>query len=215
VKSGFATVVAVVAGVASGLGGAYGFSRASARATAGDQPAPRQAVPAVELDPSQPVGPRTPSDQRLSEYESRLRSIEEQQPKVVEVRAPQVSDPLVPAERQRQMVEENHQRSVDQFQAERPDVNWSRDASNRIKASAEAAASRGRYDVLNVECKTTLCALTVEWKNLEDARNGMEAAASFSDDAHCSHEVMLPKVADPARPVRVTVMLDCHEDREQ
>jgi hypothetical protein len=213
VKAGLATLVAVVAGVASGFGGAYGFSRAATNASREEAATPH-AAPTVALDPTRVVLPRDPSDERLSQYETRLRSIEEQQPKAGEARPPE-PDAFVTHERQRQIIEENHQRAVDQFQAERPDVGWSREASNRIRASADLAAARGRFDVLSVECKTTLCALTVEWKNFEDARQGMEAAATFNDESHCTHEVTLPTVQDPARPVRATVMLDCRLDREQ
>ena len=87
------------------------------------------------------------------------------------------------------------------------DPTWSSDEARGLAATLGVAAQAAGFDLVGVECKTTLCAATLGWPSYDSAKRGygivMHAGAA------CVRSIFLPEPADTTGPYQATGYYDC------
>jgi hypothetical protein len=92
------------------------------------------------------------------------------------------------------------------------DATWAREEESAFATALQHTAARGRYQVVQVDCRTTLCTAELEWPSYALAAKGY-AHALHVNVPGCESAILLEPPPDPSRPYRVTARYDCEEAR--
>lgn len=196
-------VLPVLAGVASGLVGALVFSPRSPSTTPIQAAMPAQppvvrtvylASATSQAEPGCPVT-ATPAPERSPERP--------------------VEDPGGPEDEARGRLERvaRHENAIAAHRQQSRDSRWARASEASLRGDLETLSSAARFEVEEVDCRSTSCISTVRWPNHS------VALASWPDLLHanyhlgCAREITLPEPADVSQPYRATVVFNCQPPR--
>jgi hypothetical protein len=100
--------------------------------------------------------------------------------------------------------------------AEEPrDPAWAGKTQGLFAADLKTMTSRGAFEVLSVECKTTSCSATLKWPDYATAQSAAELILHQHYRANCGREVHLPPPGSEheSEPYQTTVLFTCEEWR--
>lgn len=103
------------------------------------------------------------------------------------------------------------------FLLEPIDPRWAHNTSEMFRADVDTPAQSGGFSVVQSECRTSRCAVIVEWPSFEDAVDGFKTLLHHDYQANCARETLLPD-PDPAAagsPYQATMIFDCSDWRQQ
>jgi hypothetical protein len=84
---------------------------------------------------------------------------------------------------------------------------WSARMTDLVTRGLESEAPRGRFRVARVDCRSTACIATLEWRSRTDALASYGALAHALPDLPCTSELMLDAATT------ATLVLACDEQR--
>jgi hypothetical protein len=93
------------------------------------------------------------------------------------------------------------------------DDQWAPGVAQSIRVSLQKAVQGSPTRIVDVQCATTLCAATAEWKNYIEAQQRYADVLHAKPELNCSVEILLPEPADPRKPYRATAIFDCAATR--
>lgn len=103
------------------------------------------------------------------------------------------------------------------FLLEPVDPRWAHNTSEMFRADVSALAQGHGFSVIQSDCRTTHCAVIIEWPSFEDAVDGFKTLLHHDYQANCARETLLPD-PDPAAagsPYQATMIFDCSDWRQQ
>jgi hypothetical protein len=123
---------------------------------------------------------------------------------------PSVLDAARAAERRRQ------QDYASRFDREVPEARWAPDVSASLVTDLRAAESKGRFETLSVECRSTICAARLRWQTYSEARSALRAVVvlGYTSMARCKREVFLPDPQPEGVVCEAVAYFDCARSRQ-
>jgi hypothetical protein len=202
-------VIPAFSGVAAGILSSF-VMRACSGPPAAALPAQPPAVaatvsPAREPDPSQ--------RREIAALSRRLEQLEDAGASAALASPPRPPPPEVDPEQHRAALLEAHERSIQRHWAEPADPAWSKPATDAVREDLQSVAGEKHFRVVDVDCRTSTCVSTVEWPDQNAAVRGYGDVLHVLYRANCARSIVLPDTADPSRPFRATLFLDCAEQR--
>jgi hypothetical protein len=98
----------------------------------------------------------------------------------------------------------------DRFEAEESDPAWAKDTVADLRDSLTRAATIGKFDIYDVECKSTMCAANVGWQSYVMARENYSAILKIHSGTKCGRSIYVPEPADQTVPYRaIAYFFDC------
>jgi hypothetical protein len=153
-------------------------------------------------------------DNRLVLVEERLRALERRATDQV-APAQQPKTPAEPASAEEEVAIEAraHQKWISRFEQERPDPAFAPSASRSLRADFDSLATGAKFRTVDVDCRTTMCAATLEWSSYADVRQSTNDIMGHGYDINCAKEIYFPPPDDIQKPYQATVFLDCEQFR--
>lgn len=114
----------------------------------------------------------------------------------------------------RQWAEQQRAREA-QVAAEPVDRNWSREATASFRKDFETLGARDRFQVTDLECKTTSCLAKLSWGSYGDARKTWHDVLHGRYEKGCARQVFVPPPdqGQSDSSYEGTVYFDCTQDR--
>lgn len=96
------------------------------------------------------------------------------------------------------------------LQGEPVDPKWSAKASDSFIDDLAGLSQDNGFSVVAADCRTTQCAVVVEWPSYDDATAHFDALLHHNYQVNCSRETLLPEPVESAvGPYQVTVLFSC------
>ncbi len=96
------------------------------------------------------------------------------------------------------------------LQGEAVDPKWSAKASDSFIDDLAGLSQENGFSVVAADCRTTQCAVVVEWPSYDDATAHFDALLHHNYQINCSRETLLPEPGESAAgPYQVTVLFNC------
>jgi hypothetical protein len=204
-----AIALPAVAGIAVGVVGSLGVSRSSA---------PR-AHDRLQTSPSAGETPATPAgrDDDTRRLERRLAALES----LAQAEPPGAGDDSAsqpPADRRRDDPSEGPRRDEERFRG-RVDAHFDQPVDRRFAEPAERSyrkeldeiAAGAGFDVRGVDCRTSSCVATVEWKNYHEAISSYGRLMFHRFSMNCGVGASLPAPDDPSSPYAGRILFRCEQ----
>lgn len=147
-------------------------------------------------------------DQRITELEQRLAQLEAPKESESPTRE-HAGEDGVSAEQQRAELEVSYRQALEAHSREPVDVGWARSTEDGFAADFRDLTGHEEWTVLGVQCRSSTCSASFEWKNYDTARAAYSSILHKSYKANCVRSILLPEPEDPNRPYRATALYDC------
>lgn len=96
------------------------------------------------------------------------------------------------------------------LQGEAVDPKWSAKASDSFIDDLAGLSQDNGFSVVAADCRTTQCAVVVEWPSYDEATAHFDALLHHNYQVNCSRETLLPEPGESAAgPYQVTVLFNC------
>lgn len=100
------------------------------------------------------------------------------------------------------------------FRQESVDTRWAYSAGDQFQSDIIDLANQKGFSLINSECRTTQCAVVVEWPSFSEAVAGFTSMLHHDYQLNCGRETLLPDPSDKNGPYQVTMLFDCTELRK-
>jgi hypothetical protein len=164
-----------------------------------------------------------------AELEQRIRRLEalgrgasaagtEETEKADEAEGADLPDPPEDIEEHKQAVEQRFAQRVEEHFAEPEDRGWARPTERVLESDFQKGvlARAQNATLVEVSCKTTTCAATVEWSGYDKASAAWSELLHGEYSVNCGREIVIPDPPEGTPPdatYRATLLLDCEEAR--
>ncbi|WP_437963151.1 hypothetical protein WMF04_25780 [Sorangium sp. So ce260] len=109
-----------------------------------------------------------------------------------------------------------HRSRLEAHRTQPTDAAWSTQAARSLQDGLHAVrGSSESFDVVSVDCKTTLCVATLDWADHGHARGASTRVLHHHYEPNCGVELFTPDPEDPGARYRSRVVFDCTEARAQ
>jgi len=106
-------------------------------------------------------------------------------------------------------IEEQHTERIRAHEAEVIDAGWSRSTSTALAADFKRNAGTN-FNATSVDCRSTTCAVKLEWPSREAAIAEWRRALMQPTRANCGRAIVVPeRDASVKGPIEVTMIMDC------
>ncbi len=106
-----------------------------------------------------------------------------------------------------------HEALLRRFESEVPDPGWGVAAAAKLKEDLVAPGGERAFTTRAVECRSTMCGVTVEWPTYDSARREYRQLARRQYSLNCLRDIYVPIPGDASRPYTARLLLDCRELR--
>jgi hypothetical protein len=165
--------------------------------------------------------PPRPSPAATSLQDERIRALEQ---KVAELSAqasrhdekpavPEQPPPRPSPEQVRQELLERQQAQLQAHQREPVDFVWSQAAHASFSEDFSALTRGESFRVNGLDCRTTTCVVTVEWRTYAEATAGYPELLQYGYGMDCARSILLPEPEDPDARYQASLVLDCQGRR--
>jgi len=162
--------------------------------------------------PAQPAPVQRTDNRWAAALDQRLQALEaaqQQQKPADPVQDPgtPVPDPSeAPSARE---IEAQHEERIRAHEVEAINPGWSRTTSTVLAADFKRNAGTS-FNATNVDCRSTTCAVTLEWPSREKALSEWRRALMQPTRANCGRAIVVPeRPAEVTGPIKVTMIMDC------
>lgn len=100
-------------------------------------------------------------------------------------------------------------RRSDAHYADSFDASWARDANQSVRGDLKRIEARAGFDIVEVDCRTRLCRIDLDWPSYDDAQTGAAMLAPALRSLNCRIHVMLPPPDDRGARYSSATYLDC------
>jgi hypothetical protein len=90
-----------------------------------------------------------------------------------------------------------------------PHSEWSDGAAASLRSSLDEVSTPGDFSVVDVDCRTTICAASLAWPTYAAARSGYQTALTLGAEQGCGKFIYVPEPRDLQKPYEATLYLDC------
>ena len=99
------------------------------------------------------------------------------------------------------------------FQQEQYDSNWAPAAANNFQQDISGLASDGGFTLVNTDCRTNRCAVTVEFESYAKATEKYADLLHYEYKTNCARQTLLrePDRTQGAAPYQATFIFDCSD----
>lgn len=110
--------------------------------------------------------------------------------------------------------EQIHAERIARVKREPVAASWAEKTASVLREGlAQLAADAGGFSVVEAECRSTSCLVTVQWPSFAAAEHGWHSILHERYETACGREMLLPRPKDPALPYRATAIFDCTASR--
>lgn len=191
------TLLPTFAGVLAGVATSLLISAYARSPDAGSEQRAKEGNGLVPLLPGAPGGDRPPAG-----------AIE--RPAAVKA----TTDKPLPPEVEREEILSRHAEAIAEHRRQPVDEGWAASTSASLQSDlARIGAAKGRFRVVQVDCRETTCIAEMEWPSFDAAREGFGAALHHAYEANCARRVYLPEPSDSSQRYRATMYFDCGQSR--
>lgn len=103
----------------------------------------------------------------------------------------------------------DHEAAIAKHWASPVDPSWSGKSASSFQKDLGDVASKGKFDVVRVDCRSSSCLGTLEWSSYDDAKRNFENVLVHSYDVNCAREIFLPEPANAQARYQATAVFDC------
>jgi len=196
-------VLPVVAGVASGLIGAMVFSPRAVSTTQPQAVIPTQ-PPIVRTVYLSPAGTHSLPNPAAATHPASDRNPD-----------PSLEDPAGPEDDARLRSEKvvRHQNAIAAHRQQGRDSRWARASEASLRGDLETLSAAARFEIEEVDCRSTSCISTVRWPNHSAALALWPELLHANYHLGCAREITLPEPADVSQPYHATMVFNCESPR--
>lgn len=112
---------------------------------------------------------------------------------------------------QRDQLARRTESAIEKHRLERQDSAWAAKATPSLRADLEKVAQARKFELGEVDCRSTSCLAKLEWSNAAEAREEFGNLARETFEVNCARSITLPDAVEPSAPVEATLILDCTE----
>ncbi|HEX2878924.1 MAG TPA: hypothetical protein VHO25_05245 [Polyangiaceae bacterium] len=143
---------------------------------------------------------------------------EETEEAVAEAEGAGLPEPPENVEEHKQAVEQRFAQRVEEHFTEPEDSAWARPTERALESDFQKGVlTRAQNATLvEVSCRTTTCAATVEWAGYDKARSAWSELLHGDYSVNCGREIVIPDPPEGTPPdatYRATLLLNCEEAR--
>ena len=102
-----------------------------------------------------------------------------------------------------------HQASLAEHERQTTDVRWAHTTSQVLESDFQHNEGT-QFRTVDVDCRTTSCAVVLEWPSRELAVSEWRRAMMQPTRANCGRQILVPeRPPEVTGPILVTMLLDC------
>ncbi len=106
-----------------------------------------------------------------------------------------------------------HENAIAAHQRQSRDARWARASEASLRADLGTLSSAARFEVEEVDCRSTSCISTVRWPNHSATLASWPELLHANYQLGCAREITLPDPADVSQSYRATVVFNCQPPR--